>query len=337
MRKSSDIIFINLNETFYNKIGKSVFLFILFFIIPFMISCREESSSTIETEKKEIKNRILLNIPLTGSLQNPAFSPAGEWIVFTRFINGYNGEPAEIYKYNLSSGQLILLVSDGSANVNLPGSSWNGKIKKIVFSSSREPHDEIFLIGENGISNSEVRITYRKNRVAYEPTLSPDGVWVVFESHYLEQEENGIIIKYRIDKTSSYISLTKEGDDCRQPNWSPNGDKIVYQRYEGGQWDLWVMNPDGSNKKKITTGPGDKTDASFTSDGQFIVYSSDFESMLSNIYKISIAGGNPVRLTNYSGYDGAPSISPDGTKLVFESCSKNPDNSQGTKLFIFNL
>lgn len=58
------------------------------------------------------------------------------------------------------------LVSDGSGNVNLPGSSWNSATHEIVFSSSREPHDEIFVIDENGNPGDETKITERENEVA---------------------------------------------------------------------------------------------------------------------------------------------------------------------------
>ena len=117
----------------------------------------------------------LINIPLEGSLQNPAFSPDGKAIVFTRFRNGYNEEPADLFIYNFENSELTTLVSDGSANVNLPGSSWNSSTGKIVFSSSRDPHDEIDQISFDGSNGDETRITTRSDYMAYEPTFSPDG------------------------------------------------------------------------------------------------------------------------------------------------------------------
>ena len=297
-----------------------------------ILSCKKEPIITLDRND----SGVTLNIPLSGSLQNGAFSPDGESIVFTRFVNGYNQEPSELYKFNILTEELTLLVSDGSGNVNLPGSAWNDSIGKIIFSSSRDPHDEIYLISENGNPNDEIQITNRADNVAYEPTLSPDGNWTVFESHLLDVEDNGIITKYKLDGSSLYIELTSSAEDSRQPNWSPSGDKILYQKFENGQWDIWVMNTDGTSKVKVTSGSGDKTDASFSADGQFIIYSSDFELDLSNIYKISINGGNSIRLTNYDGYDGAPSISPNGSKLIFESFNGDPDNSSGTKLVLLN-
>lgn len=297
-----------------------------------LFSCKKDNKNISYTRND---SGIVLEIPLSGSLQNPAFSPDDNSIVFTRFVNGYNKEPSDIYKYNLNTKNLTLLVSDGSANVNLPGSSWrNGKI---VFSSSRYPHDEIFIIPDSGHSGDETQITSRQNKVAYEPSFSPNGEWIVFESHHLDIENDGVIIKYKSDGTSAYIELTNQGEDCRQPNWSPNGNKILYQKQANNQWNIWTMNTDGTNKIQVTHNLGNCTDASFTADGQNIVFSSDYQANIANIYRISTVGNHLEKLTDFDGYDGAVSISSDGTKLIFESISLEPDDSRGTKIVLLNL
>ena len=259
-------------------------------------------------------------------------------ILYTRFRNGYNRGPADISITNLKNNSIKTLVSDGSSNVNLPGSAWNKVTRKIVFSSSREPHDEIYIIDENANPGDEKEVTNRKNMVAYEPSFSPDGQWVVFESHRLEVEGNGIITKYKVDGSEPYQTLTDINDDCRQPNWSPSGNLILYQKFENGQWDIWVMNPDGKNHRKVTKGAGDKTDASFSPDGKWIVYSSNEEGVkFANLFIVSVHGGTPIRLTYYKGYDGAPSWSPDGKKVVFESSPADPCGSIGTTLWMIDV
>jgi len=278
-----------------------------------------------------------LEISLNGSLQNPAWSPDAGSLLFTRFRNGYNAEPADLLIIDLGDNSTKTLVSDGSGNVNLPGSSWNAATHKIVFSSTRDPHDEIFIIDEDGIPGDEAKITDRENFVAYEPSFSSDGEWVVFESHQLNVEGDGVITKYEVDGTGSYQMLTDIQEDCRQPNWSPAGDLILYQKLANGQWDIWITNTDGTNHQKITSGSGNKTDASFSPDGQWIVYSSDEGGLeFANLFIIKVSGGNPIRVTNYNGYDGAPSWSPDGRKIAFESYPGDPDDTSGTTLWIID-
>ncbi|MCK5786294.1 MAG: PD40 domain-containing protein [Candidatus Sabulitectum sp.] len=293
-----------------------------------------------DTSQNENRNdsAFKVSINVSGSLQNSAWSPDGGSILLTRFENGYNQEPADLFVIDLSDNSVRTLVSNSTANVNLPGSVWNADTNMIVFSSSREPHDEIYKIDEDGVSGEEIRVTNRSDKVAYEPSFSPDGEWIVFESHLVDVEIEGVITKYRVDGSGTYEALTDAGDDCRQPNWSPAGDLILYQRYTGGQWDIWVMNTDGSGQTKVTTGAGDKTDASFSPDGQWIVYSSDQDGLdYANLFVLPVAGGNTVRVTNFNGYDGAPSWSPDGNRISFESCQGDPDESQGTSIWIVDV
>lgn len=281
----------------------------------------------------------MLTVSASGSIQNPAWSPDSTKILFTSFRNGYNKEPADLLIINPGTLSVSTLVAEGSGNINLPGSSWNPATNKIVFASTRDPHDEIYIIDDNGKTGDEIRITDRSDKVAYEPTFSPDGDWVVFESHLLDVEGYGVITKYKVDGSLSYQPLTDETDDCRQPNWSPAGDLILYQKFFEGQWDIWVMDSAGSNKKRVTSGTGDKTDASFSPVGQWIVYSSDEGDLdFANLFIIPVAGGESIRVTYYdNGYDGAPSWSPDGTKIAFESSLGEPDESEGTSLWIIDV
>ncbi|NOX32682.1 MAG: hypothetical protein GXP56_02935 [Deltaproteobacteria bacterium] len=315
---------------------------LLFIIIPFawftILTCGDKGLSSSNAGQRH-DGAYKLNTGLSGSLQNPAFSPDGKSVVFTRFHDGYNKGSSDLYVYHLKTKKLKPLVSDGSSNVNLPGSAWNDKINAVVFSSDREPHDEIFLISDTGgTTGDEIQLTNRQDKQSYEPAFSPAGQWIVFESHNIDAKNNGVITKYKIDGSSGYIDLTASGENAGQPDWSPAGDKILYQKENNGKWAIWTMDIFGRNKTMITSLNESNTDAVFSQDGQWIIYSSENDNVKSaNIYKIPSNGGVPTRITRSEAYDGAPSISPDGTKIAFESIYGNPEESNGTAIWILNI
>lgn len=70
--------------------------------------------------------------------------------------------------------------------------------------------------------------------------------------------------------------LVKGGHSCR-PRFSPDGRKIIYVSSEAdGKGDVWMMNPDGSDKDRLTD--RDETYDYFPSwspDGKYVVFCSD--------------------------------------------------------------
>jgi TolB protein len=262
-----------------------------------------------------------LSIVLDGSLQNAAWSPNGAQIVFTRFRRGYNKAPGDIMIFDLKTATLRTLIADGKSNVSQPGSTWNAPTDSIVFSSTRTDHDEIFMMKSQGGLAALKQITSDELYMSYEPSMSPDGKSVVFESHLLDDPDNGMIRQASVG-SSDAEDLTMPDDDCRQPNWSPAGNAIVYQKKEDDQWDLWIYDIPAKEHRKLTEGEGDKTDATFSPDGNWVVYSADNPELRhASLFVINVRGGPPTQITNADVYDGAPSWSPDGKSIVFESIS----------------
>jgi TolB protein len=273
----------------------------------------------------------LIDTPAEASDQNPAFAPDGSSMIFTRFEEGYNDGPAGIFRLDLTTGDDNRLTRRGDHdNVNLPGTSWNAASNRIAFASDREETDEVWTMAADGSDPTRVTDSTMEGP-SIEPSFSPDGEWIVFEAHAFDNEEQGSIWKVRPDG-SDLIQLTngpEEGTDDRQPNWSPKGDRIVFQRRPADEddWDLYVMTPNGGDVEPVTSGPAGDTDASWSPDGQSIVYSSDDGELEEpSLFLIAVTGGDPVRLTCASGqYDGAPSWSPDGSMVAFESATGTDD------------
>jgi eukaryotic-like serine/threonine-protein kinase len=108
--------------------------------------------------------------------------------------------------------------------------------------------------------------------------------------------------------------LTVDGYRKKSPEMSRDGHHIVFTSIRAGDWDIWSMDADGSNHKQLTTGGWFDSGPSFTPDGQWVLFWS-FRGVGSRIIgRVSIEGGDPVPLTDYTSF--WPVLSPDGTLIA---------------------
>ncbi len=271
-------------------------------------------------------------IPITGapgSLQNPCISPQSDRLAFTVWHRGYNRAPASVFTVPLAGGAATRVSPDDThASVNLPGSCW-GPAGEIVYASDPGDGEQIFVHPPGG----ERRALTPERLIGYEPSFSPDGRFVVFEAHPNDRERGEL---YVVGADGSGLRRLTLGRDDRQPNWSPRGERIVFQRKSRGRWDLWTIRPDGRAARAVThTRSRDETDVAWAPDGRRLVFSSDAEGIeLANLFVIGADGRNKRRVTrSRTRYDGAPTWSPDGKTIAFESRAGEPDGSAGTTLW----
>jgi Tol biopolymer transport system component len=106
--------------------------------------------------------------------------------------------------------------------------------------------------------------------------------------------------------------------------------------------DLWVMDSDGSHKKKILNNGATNFAPSWHPDGKRIIFASNMDDWHEEIkkyghnfelYLISLDGTGLERITYNNVFDSFPMFSPDGRKLAWAS-NRNPQKPRATDIFI---
>ena len=86
-------------------------------------------------------------------------------------------------------------------------------------------------------------------------SLSPDGATSLYAiTRYNMAENKGLTQIYVRDMASGEeVALTDNTSSNSDPQWSADGKKIYFTSNRSGSVQLWVMNPDGSAAKQITS------------------------------------------------------------------------------------
>jgi len=109
------------------------------------------------------------------------------------------------------------------------------------------------------------------------------------------------------------------GDTNRDPDWSPDGTKIAFSSLRESDFQIYIMNDDGSNVKRLTFGLWGAVQPSWSPDGGKIAFVGVTDDENSDIYVMNADGSKMTRLTDNIALDGSPCWSPDGTKIAFYS------------------
>src|SRR5581483_9772510 len=82
--------------------------------------------------------------------------------------------------------------------------------------------------------------------------------------------------------------------------------------------DLWTVDRQGGDARKLTSGVGLETDPVFSPDGTHIAFTGEYEGNV-DVYVVPSAGGVPRRLTYHPGVDQVVGWTPDGKNVLFRS------------------
>lgn len=149
-----------------------------------------------------------------------------------------------------------------------------------------------------------------------------------------------LVLALRVNaQPSNWIRLTTNPHGDNSPDYSPNGEKIAFQRGQSDHWtrDIWIMNADGSNQELLIADAlgGGLGWPYWSPDGTKIVYSEYHNDYRSDIVIFNINNNEKNAVVMDFGPNHHPRWSPDGSKILF---NHEVDHSNGYwNLFVVNV
>ena len=184
--------------------------------------------------------------------------------------------------------------------------------RQIVFSHDMTGALEMYVINADGTGLTQVT---HDGLVDIFARWSPDGQRFVFMSASLKNGA-GVITTMLTNGTDRVVLTDDIPYDSIQPEYTPDGKQIVFTSQAGGLISaLWIMDADGSHKRRLTDPPLEAGGPSISPDGSRLALSSHQDSPKpADVWIMNVDGSGLQRVRKFAL---APIFSPDGTKLVF--------------------
>ncbi|RJR44790.1 MAG: Tol-Pal system beta propeller repeat protein TolB [Desulfobacteraceae bacterium] len=224
----------------------------------------------------------------------PRWSPLGDVICF----NSYKEGSSMLYLKDLHSGKVRRLSDRQGFNA---GGSWAPDGRSLALGMSHGDNLDIFNID---LSGKILKRLTNHSSINVSASFSPDGSKFAFVSNRSGTPQ--VYVKDMAGEREERITF--EGNYNTSPSWSKLNRIVFCGSYEG-RFDIFTVDPDGRNLRKLTDGQGDNEEPCWSPDGRYILFSSNREGGY-HLYIMNANGQNQRRITFMKGQQTSPSWSP---------------------------
>ena len=219
-----------------------------------------------------------------GADYQPDCAPDGRSVVFVR----YDGRAMSLWRLDLATGAEARLTADDAVNVE---PRWSPDGRQLAFVSTAGSGHFLLRVAdvnEGRITSVRTVTPDRRSQVtryyyspfdhAINPAWTRDGRDLLFVSNREVAHGTGTLVRTaaaRPDQTPQVVRQEETSWRMR-PDVSPDGSRIVYASYLGGQWhQLWMLPAGGGYVLPLTYGDYDNTNPRWSPDGRRIAFISN--------------------------------------------------------------
>jgi Tol biopolymer transport system component len=188
--------------------------------------------------------------------------------------------------------------------------AWSGDGSRIAFVSGRSGSADIYVMNADGSGTRRLTATTQNDS---HPTWEPAGERLAFA----RDGEISLVNADGGEPTRISDVLAEESD----PSWSPDGAWIAYVRRTPGTaiQNVWVMRPDGSERRPLTRQDGRAFTPAWSPDSRRIAFATNAESDDAyELFTVGLDGTGLRRVAPTAGDNFEPSWSPDGSKIAYQ-------------------
>jgi len=221
---------------------------------------------------------------LTRDVRNdrtPIWSPDGKWIAFV----SDRGKQTDVWVVPAAGGP-ELRVTDDPAEEELVG--WLAGSKLAFLTGVAQS-----AIWSVSLADSSERRLTPDSLLAGVPQLSPDGKQVAVPINH----GGGVSDLAVMPTAGGSLRLLAQGGANSNFVWSPDGRQIAFISDRGGTADIWIADVATGALHQVENWPGTESNPVWSGDGSVLYFVSDHDAKLTDIWRTSPSGTEPVRVT----------------------------------------
>jgi len=220
--------------------------------------------------------------------------------------------------YETATARAVATAQTATAVAQLP----------LAFSAPEPSADAYLDLQVVALDGSRREVIYRSpdSPGALVGDWSPDLGWLVFEGICGDPLKR-TICRIHPDRSGLTLLPALPTGENTEPAWSPDGQYILFTNRTGGQTDLYLVRPDGTDLLKLTDAASNEWNPEWAPDSHSILFITDRDGN-AEIYSMDLSAAlppttppaalpSPIRLTSTTDSESGPQYSANGQWVAF--------------------